>query len=184
MRQFISREDFDYLIKEGEGYYLEFKENVSKDIAREMVAFANASGGRIFLGIDDRGELKKIKISNKLKSQIQDYANNCQPRISIKLEEHNDTLIIFVPEGDNKPYQCSEGFFLRMGASSQKMNREQLLDFIEKEGRIKFEELFHHSFDFEKHFIKTKLDNFLHLAKLSTDLDYSNILCNLGVAEK
>ncbi len=33
--------------EEGEGYTLEFKESVNSDLAKEMVAFANASGGRI-----------------------------------------------------------------------------------------------------------------------------------------
>ena len=40
-------------IAQGEGYYTEFKRNINSDLKKELVAFANASGGNIFLGIED-----------------------------------------------------------------------------------------------------------------------------------
>ena len=46
--------ELDYILQEGESYFVEFKERVNKSLARELTAFANASGGRIFLGIDDK----------------------------------------------------------------------------------------------------------------------------------
>ncbi len=45
--------DLDHIINEGEGYFAEFKRSVSSDLAKEMVAFSNASGGNIYVGIDD-----------------------------------------------------------------------------------------------------------------------------------
>ena len=42
----------DFVLQEGEGYKVEFKESISH-IDREMIAFANASGGKIFVGITD-----------------------------------------------------------------------------------------------------------------------------------
>ena len=53
----MTKEELKIIIEEGEGYRIEFKERVS-DLDREMVAFANASGGRIFLGISDEGMVK------------------------------------------------------------------------------------------------------------------------------
>jgi len=41
---------------EGEGQKVEFKAKLS-GLAKEMVAFANASGGSIFLGIADDGQM-------------------------------------------------------------------------------------------------------------------------------
>ncbi len=49
--------DLQFLIDQGEGYNLEFKERYSKTIAREMCAFANANGGRILLGVADDGTI-------------------------------------------------------------------------------------------------------------------------------
>jgi len=57
------------------------------NIDKELIAFANSSGGRIFLGVTDDKDIKGVKITNKLKSQVQDIANNCQPPIKIILEE-------------------------------------------------------------------------------------------------
>ena len=39
------------ILREGENYRIEFKEPLS-GIDREMVAFANASGGSIFIGVN------------------------------------------------------------------------------------------------------------------------------------
>lgn len=52
----ITREELDLLIEEGEGYQLEFKESVNSDLAKELTAFANASGGRILIGVSDNGQ--------------------------------------------------------------------------------------------------------------------------------
>lgn len=46
-------------------------------------------------------------------------------------------MIVSVPEGKDKPYQCSEGFFIRMGANSQKMGRDHLVDFLQAEGKLR-----------------------------------------------
>jgi len=40
----------------GEGQFIEFKSSLDKNMPREMVAFANASGGVIYLGINDKGQ--------------------------------------------------------------------------------------------------------------------------------
>ena len=48
--------DLDVILSEGESYTIEFKESADKTLALEVCAFANASGGRIFIGIDDGGK--------------------------------------------------------------------------------------------------------------------------------
>ncbi|QJR21280.1 hypothetical protein BREVNS_0530 [Brevinematales bacterium NS] len=69
----MKQEEFEFLLQQGEGLRLEFKESFdAKNIAKEMVAFANTEGGRIFIGVTDEGEVKGIPISNKLKAEIMD----------------------------------------------------------------------------------------------------------------
>ena len=41
----LTREELSIILQEGEGYRTEFKERMA-NLDREMVAFANASGGR------------------------------------------------------------------------------------------------------------------------------------------
>ena len=54
--------EMELILDEGEGYLIEFKESVSDSLAREMVAFANSSGGRVFVGISDDGSIKGVDI--------------------------------------------------------------------------------------------------------------------------
>ncbi|RLB87523.1 MAG: hypothetical protein DRH10_09025, partial [Deltaproteobacteria bacterium] len=94
------------IIAEGEGYSTEFKENADKSLAKELVAFSNSSGGKILLGVSDDGELRGIKITNRIKSFILDLARNCDPPLVLQLFSVGNILIIDVPEGKHKPYQC------------------------------------------------------------------------------
>ena len=79
----MDKRELDFILQEGEGLKLEFKESLS-NLDKELVAFVNSEGGRIFLGVSDNKKIKGINITNKLKSEIQDIANNCDPKIKIK----------------------------------------------------------------------------------------------------
>jgi len=80
---------------------IEFKESLA-NLYKELVAFANASGGRILVGITDGRKIKGAKISNRLKSQVQDAAGNCDPKVEIEMESFEDVLIIIVKDGEDK----------------------------------------------------------------------------------
>ncbi len=179
----MNKDELQLILEEGEGYRIEFKESMTS-IDKELVAFANSSGGRIFLGITDDKEIKGVNITNKFKSQIQDIANNCQPPIKIILEEFENILIINVREGGDKPYKCSSGFYIRVGPNSQKLNRNDIIEFFKAEGKIRFDELINLKFDYNTHFDPKKLEHFLRLAGISKVLDAPTVLTNLGVAER
>jgi ATP-dependent DNA helicase RecG len=154
------------ILELGEGQFIEFKENFDKSLAKEIVAFANASGGVIYLGIADTGIPKGFQITNRLKSQIQDIAYNCDPSIIINLVEAANILAIEVHEGKNKPYSCSSGFFMRMGANSQKMTRNEILSLAIKSGKVRFDEQVCAIFDW-KDFDDEKFTYYLKLASIS-----------------
>jgi ATP-dependent DNA helicase RecG len=133
--------DLEQIIEQGEGYYYEFKLKVGSDLHKEMVAFANASGGTILIGVDDDGSIPGIEINNALLSQIQSIATTCDPPVHVVIDKIKDKILsIYVPEGILKPYRCPSGFYIRVGANSQKMNTDGILAFVEKEGRIRFDE--------------------------------------------
>ncbi|MEK6938195.1 MAG: ATP-binding protein [Nanoarchaeota archaeon] len=177
----MDEKELNFILQEGEGLKIEFKERFDSSLAEDMVAFANAEGGRIFLGVTDKGIIKNIEISNRLKSQIQDLARNCDPPIKITSEEVAGVLIILVAEGKDKPYKCKEGFFLRIGPNSQKLTRDEIVEFIVGEGKVLFEEQITPSFNLEKDFSKEKLEKYMQRAKLSSNLLYVNMLNNLGL---
>ena len=171
------------ILEEGEGYRIEFKEGLS-NLDREMTAFANSGGGRVFLGITDDKQVKGIRITNRLKSEIQDTARNCDPPVKVLFDVSGSVLIVNVREGTDKPYRCASGFYTRVGPSSQKMRRDEIVEFFRTEGKIRWDDLINLKFDYRKHFDPRKLDRFLHLAGISRVTNIPAILVNLGVAEK
>lgn len=177
----MNKQELKIILEEGEGYRIEFKEKVS-DLDREMVAFANASGGRVFLGIDDNGDVKGITINNGLKSRIQDIANNCDPAVKILFEEFENILIIHVREGTDKPYRCTGGFYTRTGPNAQKLNRDQIVAFIQAEGKVRYDELVKRDFK-DKDIDQEKIDSFLKMAGISPMLDKPLLYKNLGIGE-
>jgi len=178
----MNKEELDFILQEGEGHKIEFKENLS-NIDKEMVAFANAEGGRIFVGISDDNKIKGI-IDNKLKSQIHDIANNCDPSIEIKLSKFENVLIVKVFEGKNKPYKCKEGFYLRIGANSQKLKRDKIISLAVNEGRIRFDEIENEDFNLKKDFDNNKLKDYLEKAGISKTIPKEKTLKELGVMGK
>ena len=61
---------------------VEFKRNVNSDLAKELVAFANAAGGRVFIGIEDDGSLVGSPFTNEISTRVQMMARDCDPVIT------------------------------------------------------------------------------------------------------
>jgi ATP-dependent DNA helicase RecG len=131
--------DLDILLQEGEGVMLEYREGLSSSFARELVAFANTAGGKILLGVRDDGTVKGIADTNELRARIQDIARNCDPPVKILLQRINEVTVVMVRESDAKPVQCSDGFFWRQGAVTQKLARDEIRDLFQQAGAIRFD---------------------------------------------
>ncbi len=174
-------------LQEGEGYKLEFKERVA-NLDREIVALANAAGGSIFIGVDDKNQVIGVNIDNKLKSQVIDIARNCDPSIKIELISHchNDlsVLEVHVAEGHDKPYRCKDGFFLRIGPSSQKLKRDEIVTLINHGGKIHFDEAINKHFQYPNDFSKQAFTDYLTLCGISSSLETEDILQSLNLAVK
>ena len=176
----MNKKELEFILQEGEGFKLEFKEGLS-GIDKDIVAFANANGGRIFLGIDDSKKIKGIKLTNKLKSEIIDVARHCDPSINnLKISYFDNIVVIDVSASSNKPHKCSSGFDLRKDATSQKMSRDEIVDFVYDQGMRQFDSQSCAKFnmkDLDKNFIK----EYLSRSEISAKTSIENILFNLGV---
>jgi ATP-dependent DNA helicase RecG len=180
----MMQQNLEAIIQSGEGYLVEFKRNVNSDISKEIVAFANSSGGRIFIGVEDDGTIQGITVTNELKARMQSMARDCDPPINVELEIFNNILIIHVPEGINKPYRCVNGFYIRSGASCAKLSTQEIIEFIKSEGKLKFEELITLSKAFPAILDESAVSRYFHLAGISGVLGPEELLSNLGVLEK
>ena len=177
----MDKDELKTMLQEGEGLKIEFKESFDKSIAKDIVAFANSEGGRVFLGIDDNRKVIGIKIDNRLKSRIQDIARNCDPPMKIGLKEFKNVLVIDVEEGKDKPYRCSEGFYLREGPNSQKLKRDEIIKLVTELGKIKFDEQINKDFKFPQDFDKGKFLKFLKRNNISKVISITEMLTNLSL---
>ena len=167
------------LILTGEGYHIEFKQTLEKTLIEEVCAFANSSGGYILMGVADDGKVKGIDTSNRNRSKVQDILGKLEPKLNTSVEVKENLIVIHVPEGHEKPYGCSRGFFMRVGANSQKMTRNEILNFYKKEGRVCFEELINEKANFKQDFDSKAFKHFLKLSKISRTIKYEILLQNL-----
>jgi ATP-dependent DNA helicase RecG len=179
----MTQHDLEAMQQSGEGYIVEFKRNVNSDLAKELVAFANSSGGRIFIGIEDDGSIVGIPINNDLRSRVQMTARDCDPPISVELETFNNILIVHVPEGKDKPYRCTNGFYIRSGACSVKLSTQEIIDFIKTEGRVRFDELQVPSLDYNLEMDEAASKRFIRLSGISEVIGIKEMLINLGVLQ-
>jgi ATP-dependent DNA helicase RecG len=177
----MTEKELKYILEQGEGYRIEFKELIA-GLDKEMVAFANASGGFIYLGINDKNQITGIEADNKFLSQVQDIAQNCDPPVKIIPRKYKNILIVEVREGSDKPYRCSTGFYNRVGPNSQKMRRNEIVEFVKSEGKIRFDEMVNRDFQ-KKDFDEEKFEKFLRLAAISRVMETEEILKNLHAAE-
>lgn len=90
---------------------------------------------------------------------------------------------IQVDEGTDKPYRCSNGFYLRVGSSAQKLRRDEIVQLINESGKIRFDESINPRFDFQKDFSKQRLNSYLEACNIKTSAKIEDILLSLSVAD-
>ena len=176
--------DLEILIQQGEGATLEFKDRLSSSFARALVALANTIGGRILLGVSDDGVVKGIKDTNALRARIQDIARNCDPPVKVFVKRVGDVFAVEVRESNAKPVQCSDGFFWRQGAETQKLSRDEIRDFFRTEGVIRFDLSPCPRFNYPEDFDRDKFDAWLRLSGITAGHSVEDVLVNIEVAER
>lgn len=168
------KKEINMLIKEGEGLAVDFKEKPSGRIAETIIAFANTSGGKILIGIDDRGKAIGYKLTNKEIADISNTARNCSPAIDINVKQVGNIAVIMVPEGLEKPYSCSGGYYRRLDAVTQKMTQKEISAMYRDNQKVPFEKLTNSGMR-EKDLSLEKINDFLRLAGIDLKVKKGNL---------
>jgi ATP-dependent DNA helicase RecG len=136
----ITAEQVKLLIREGEGLTVEFKQRYTPRIDEDIVAFANAKGGTLLLGVQDGGTVVGERLTNDLKAKINSLTRNCKPSIFVELAQVGEVVAIVVPEGTEKPYSCGSGYYRRLDGNTQKMSHDELRIMFAENEPLPFEE--------------------------------------------
>ena len=119
-------DDFEMFIQRGAGTTLEFKENFSSSVARELVALANIIGGKILLDVRDDDTVIGAQESNALRARFKGIAGNYDQPVPMRAELFGREFTGHVRENDLDIVQCSDSFLWRQGSATQKLNRDEI----------------------------------------------------------
>ena len=130
----------------------ELKVELTKDIKKEIVAFANTNDGTIYIGIDDDGRIVGLTDAEKdlealsgmiregIKSDLTLYT-----KIYIEKINNKDIIVVKVSEAPNKPYYLSDkglkssGVYLRHGNVSVQASEEVIKKMLVESNSNSFE---------------------------------------------
>ena len=135
-----------------ENQNIEFKQEYVPDIRKEVMGFANAEGGTVYVGVRKDGAVLGIgdpdgvmlQIVNSLKDSL---APDIMPfvRVNTVEIEEKQVIEIDVTTGTNRPYYLREkglkpgGVYVRKGSSTQPMTEEGIREMILQNSGRSFE---------------------------------------------
>ena len=175
----------------------ELKVELTKDIKKEVVAFANSNNGTIYIGIDDSGNIIGLKNAEKdleaLSGMIREGICSdltLYTKIYIKNIENKDIIIVKVSEAPNKPYYLtdkglkSSGVYLRHGNVSVQASEEVIKKMLLESNSSSFENNISNNQDlhfeylkevFKKHNIEINDNKFKSLNITNLNGQYTNL---------
>ena len=129
---------------------VEFKENYTENIYKEIVAFLNSCSGTIYIGYDDNGNLVGLKNAKDIEEKISNgITQKITPDCSIFVSINNNTLngkeyiVINVSKGINvyslKEKGVVKGTYVRNGSCSIPASEETVKQMIIKNSNLSFE---------------------------------------------
>ena len=128
----MNEKDFKEKCLCGETTRIQFKSifTTQKEIAKELIAFANSRGGAILFGVEDKtGHLLGLSYE-QIQQTTRELGNTAQeqvkPTIYIETEvvkaDDKNFLVCTVAEGRNKPYKNLQGeIWVKQGADKRRI---------------------------------------------------------------
>jgi predicted HTH transcriptional regulator len=124
---------------------IELKGQLTPELEKEVVAFLNAKGGHIYIGINDNGSVVGVEKADEVQLKIKDrLISNIRPsilglfEISIEEKDEKNIIVIGLASGVEPPYYIKQkgrseaGCFLRIGSSAQPMTEEMIEQLLSK----------------------------------------------------
>jgi ATP-dependent DNA helicase RecG len=150
-------------IQKGESKILELKETLPKgaDLAKTIIAFANTSGGKLIIGVNDNREViglddnEIFAIQDKISGIIYDRCYpNILPEIYTANIEDRLVLVIEIFRGNLLPYYLKKdgknnGTYIRIGATNRKAEFENILELERHRRNISFDEEINYEIELE-----------------------------------
>jgi ATP-dependent DNA helicase RecG len=140
------------LIGRGEDSRTQFKQTITspESVAGDLVAFSNSKGGRIVIGVNDRGAVVGLS-SDDIRRINQLVSNAATDRVRPSVNPTTENvpvggllvMVVTVQEGISKPYADNNGvFWVKSGADKRRVtSREEVQRMLQSADLIHADEL-------------------------------------------
>lgn len=178
---------------------IELKEVVVEDIKKEIIAFANSDGGKLYIGVQDDGTViglddpdgVSLKISNMVRDAIKPDVTMFLHYQTIE-EDGKEIVAVDVQRGTDRPYYLEkkgmrpEGVYVRQGYSSVPATDTAIRHMIKETDGDRFEAMrcLNQELTFEavkKEFALRKVDFGPQQMRTLKLIDQDNLYSNLGL---
>ena len=115
-----------------EDQHIEFKQSWRDEYLQYICGFANAQGGTLYIGIDDKGEVCGIKNAHTLLENLPNQINQTMgllAQVDLHVDEEKEYISIHVEPSD-QAISYRGKFYYRSGSTLQEMNGVALTDFL------------------------------------------------------
>ena len=119
---------------------IEYKQSWQDDYLKWVCGFANARGGKIYIGKDDNGNVVHLKSYKKLMDNIPNKIRNLMgitTEVNLRDENGNHFIEIVVPPY-LVPISLRGRYYYRSGSTKQELSGASLNEFLlEKSGKTR-----------------------------------------------
>lgn len=120
-------------LKQGESNSVEFKERISSDINLAILisSFANSFGGKIIIGVSNKGKIRGISNPENLIARIKKVAlTNIKPQLNLTIKEmgiyNKKIIVVEIIPNDSAPHAVQGIYYHRKGRYSGVIEPETL----------------------------------------------------------
>ncbi len=122
-----------HIIKQGESETVEFKLSFNRQSLETIVALSNKKGGKLCIGVSDKGEIVGLKLA---KESIQTWQNEIKSKTSPAIFPDIDEVciddltivVISVPEFPVKPFALQGSYYVRKNNSNHLLTVSEIND--------------------------------------------------------
>ncbi len=172
-----------------ESQNIEWKELWRDEYLEWLCAFANAQGGKLYIGINDKGDVVGIKNAKNL---LETIPNKIIQKLGIVadvnlLNKDEKQYIEIIVHPSNAAISCNGKFHYRVGSTKQELSGNALQDFLFNKNKQTWDEIICQGATLDdidseaiRYFVRCAVNSH-RMSVVTTEIDAQSILTNLNL---
>lgn len=127
----MTKDELLNIITQGESLHTELKSNFNVEAMESITAFANAEGGKVLIGVSNKGKIIGVDINEEsIQQWVNEIKSKTEPSILVDAEryeiEGKTVVVLSVPEYPVKPISLQGRFYKRIGNSNHLLSATEI----------------------------------------------------------